>query len=63
MLTIDIKEMQDIQDPSSDDEEDDPSLQQSVYSGSFLFGYYSVVHTFYSYHPTPTQLFVMWKTY
>jgi hypothetical protein len=66
MLTMEIEEMQDILDPSSEDEEEYPSVGQSVYLGSydgFLFGYHSVAHTLYNYHPTPTQLFVMWRTY
>ncbi|KKA19657.1 C6 transcription factor, partial [Rasamsonia emersonii CBS 393.64] len=63
-----IEELQDILDPPSPDTDDYPSPGDSINSGSqshdaFLFGYRSVAHTLRNYHPTPTQLFVLWKTY
>ncbi|KAL1970706.1 hypothetical protein VTN77DRAFT_4350 [Rasamsonia byssochlamydoides] len=63
-----IEELQDILDPPSSDEDDYPSPGDSINSGSqnhdaFLFGYQSVAHSLRNYHPTPTQLFVLWKTY
>jgi hypothetical protein len=63
-----IEELQDILDHSSDEEEDYPSPGESVKSGSrnhdaFIFGYSSVANSLRNHHPTPTQAFVMWKTY
>ncbi|KAH8700425.1 fungal-specific transcription factor domain-containing protein [Talaromyces proteolyticus] len=63
-----IEELQDILDHSSDDEEDFPSPGDSVQSGTrshdaFIFGYSSLAHSLRNYHPTPTQAFVLWKTY
>src|SRR4029077_15218080 len=42
------------------------SPADSSRSGShdgFLFGFHSVAHTLRNYHPTPTQLVILWKTY
>ncbi|KAJ9306052.1 transcriptional regulator family: Fungal Specific TF [Paecilomyces variotii] len=65
-LGDEIEEMQDILDPSSGEEEDYPSPQDSMNSGAhdgFLFGYASLAHTLRNYYPTPTQLFVLWRFY
>ncbi|GAD92712.1 C6 transcription factor, putative [Paecilomyces variotii No. 5] len=65
-LGDEIEEMQDILDPSSGEEEDYPSPEDSTNSGAhdgFLFGYASLAHTLRNYYPTPTQLFVLWKFY
>lgn len=62
-----IEEMRDILDPSSEGEDDYTSPESSPtnpgFHDGFLFGYYSLAHSLRNYHPTPTQLFVLWKTY
>lgn len=63
-----IEELQDILDYSSENEGDYPSPGSSEISGNqnheaFLFGYHSVAKTLRNYHPTPTQGFILYKTY
>ncbi|KAL2007732.1 hypothetical protein VTN00DRAFT_7714 [Thermoascus crustaceus] len=66
-LGDEIEEMRDILDPSSEDEDYYTSPESSPtnpgFHDGFLFGYYSLAHSLRNYHPTPTQLFVLWKTY
>jgi Fungal specific transcription factor domain len=60
--------LQDILDSSSEDEDDSTSPGESVHSANrsndaFIFGYSSLAHSLRNYHPTPTQIFILWKTY
>ncbi|OKL59524.1 hypothetical protein UA08_05418 [Talaromyces atroroseus] len=63
-----VEELQDILDSPSEDEEDSTSPGESVNSANrsndaFIFGYSSLAHSLRNYHPTPSQIFILWKTY
>lgn len=63
-----VAEMRDILDAPSSEEDDYPSPEHSWSSSSgnhegFLFGYSSLSNGLSSFHPTPTQLFVLWEVY
>lgn len=64
-----MAEMRDILDaPSSEDDEDFPSPDQSVPGSSsnhqgFVFGYSSMMNNLRKLHPSLTQLFVLWKIF
>lgn len=63
-----VEELQDILESASEDEDDSTSPGESVSSASrshdaFIFGYSSLAHSLRNYHPTPSQSFILWKTY
>lgn len=63
-----VEELQDILDSASEDEDDTTSPGDSIQSASrsndgFVFGYSSLAHSLRNYHPTPSQVFILWKTY
>ncbi|EEA21717.1 hypothetical protein TMatcc_008863 [Talaromyces marneffei ATCC 18224] len=69
-LGTQIEELEQIlESPSEEDVENETSPEDSSQSPNsrnhdgFLFGYSSLAHSLRNYHPTPTQAFILWKTY
>ncbi|RAO71254.1 uncharacterized protein BHQ10_007266 [Talaromyces amestolkiae] len=64
-----IEELEQILESPSEADENENSPEDSTQSpnnrnhDAFLFGYSSVAHTLHNYHPTPTQAFILYKTY
>ncbi|KAL4881245.1 fungal-specific transcription factor domain-containing protein [Aspergillus karnatakaensis] len=62
-----IEELQDILDPSSSDEDDEPSPRSlSGYSTThegMVFGFYSLAHSLQNFHPPPGKVPVLWNIY
>lgn len=67
--TSQIEELEQILESPSEADENENSPEDSTQSpnnrnhDAFLFGYRSVAHTLRNYHPTPTQAFILYKTY
>lgn len=64
-----VAEVRDILEDTTTDEDEFPSPQNSG-SGlstnthhSFLFGYSSLANNLVSFHPTPSQVFILWEVY
>ncbi|BDD59411.1 hypothetical protein MAP00_004619 [Monascus purpureus] len=66
-LGDEIEELQDLLDPSSDEEADYPSPDSTPTSlnnsNAFFFGHYSLAHSLRVYHPSPDQVQTLWNTY
>lgn len=65
-----IEELEQIlESPSEEDVENETSPEDASQSpnsrnhDAFLFGYSSLANSLRNYHPTPTQAFILWKTY
>jgi hypothetical protein len=58
-----------LESPSEEDVENETSPEDASQSpnsrnhDAFLFGYSSLANSLRNYHPTPTQAFILWKTY
>ncbi|KAL4922739.1 fungal-specific transcription factor domain-containing protein [Aspergillus aurantiobrunneus] len=66
-LGDEIEELQDILDPSSEDEDDRPSPRSSSnYSSNhdgMLYGFFSLAHSLRSFHPLPSKVPILWDIY
>lgn len=64
-----LEEWEQILESPSEEEENETSPEDSSQSpnnrnhDAFLFGYSSTAHSLRNYHPTPTQAFILYKTY
>lgn len=65
-MSNEIAEMRDLLDPSSTDEEDEtlsPAQDRPANHQAFVFGYSSVMLDLREFHPTPSQIFILWEVF